>query len=127
MGKRNRKYSQVGCIYLCQNFIFNEQYKCGCNYFNLDDFYSTCNSTSIIKNDCQIKEFSRLFLRNFYSINVYYSKLKYTYISQSPKLELFGLISNLGGLFSLFLGFSFVSLMDLFEIIFFYLRLVCSN
>jgi hypothetical protein len=52
MGKRNRKYSQVGCIYLCQNFIFNEQYKCGCNYFNLDDFYSTCNSTSIIKNDC---------------------------------------------------------------------------
>jgi len=58
------------------------------------------------------------FSRNFYSINVYYNNLKYTYISQSPKLELFGLISNLGGLFSLFLGLSFVSLIDVFHIIF---------
>ncbi len=177
MEKRNRKYSQDDCLYLCGNLIFNEQNNCGCSFVSLDDFNPKCNATGYILNECSIlqtiyskdqyemcadycplecesyslesnqrvqpiilvndtlssdfmypefKTFTN-FSRNFYSINVYYSKLKYTYISQSPKLELFGLISNLGGLFSLFLGFSFVSLMDLFEIIFFYLRLVCSN
>ncbi len=32
--------------------------------------------------------------KTFFSINVYYESLKYTLISQQPKIELFGLISN---------------------------------
>jgi hypothetical protein len=55
--------------------------------------------------------------KTFYSINVYYEDLKYTLISQKPKIELFGLISNIGGLFSLFLGFSLGSFLELFEIL----------
>ena len=54
--------------------------------------------------------------RTFYSISIYYEDLKYTLIQQQPKIELFGLISNIGGTLGLFLGFSFISLLELFEI-----------
>ena len=53
--------------------------------------------------------------KTYYSINVYYEDLKYTLISQQPKIELFGLISNLGGILGLFIGFSFISLLELIE------------
>ena len=53
----------------------------------------------------------------YYLINAYYEDLKYTLISQKPKIELFGLVSNIGGLFSLFLGFSLGSFLELFEVL----------
>ncbi len=56
--------------------------------------------------------------RTFYGIRVYYEDLRYTWINQQAKIELFGLVSNVGGILGLFLGFSFVSLMEIFEIIF---------
>jgi hypothetical protein len=55
--------------------------------------------------------------KTFVSINVYYQDLKYTLISQQPKIELFGLISNLGGILGLFIGFSFISLLEIIETI----------
>lgn len=55
--------------------------------------------------------------KTFYSINVYYSDLKYLLIKQQPKIELFGLISNIGGILGLFLSFSFISLLEIFEIL----------
>jgi hypothetical protein len=55
--------------------------------------------------------------KTFVSINVYYQDLKYTLISQQPKIELFGLISNLGGILGLFIGFSFISCLELIEIL----------
>jgi hypothetical protein len=54
---------------------------------------------------------------NNYKIYFYYQDLKYTLISEQPKAELFGLIFNLGGILGLFIDFSFISLLDLFEII----------
>ena len=56
--------------------------------------------------------------KTFYGIYVYYEDLKYTLISQQAKIELFGLISNIGGTLGLFIGFSFISLLELFEICF---------
>jgi len=55
--------------------------------------------------------------KTYYKINVYYEDLKYTLISQQPKIELFGLISNLGGILGLFIGFSFISCLELIEIL----------
>jgi hypothetical protein len=55
--------------------------------------------------------------KTYYLINVYYEDLKYTLISQQPKIELFGLISNLGGILGLFIGFSFISCLELFEVL----------
>jgi len=55
--------------------------------------------------------------KSFYALRVYYEDLKYTLIEQKPKIELFGLISNVGGTLGLFLGFSFISLLELFEVL----------
>ncbi len=56
------------------------------------------------------------YTKTFYGIRIYYEELKYTLISQQSKIELFGLISNIGGTLGLFLGFSFVSFLEIFEI-----------
>ena len=65
--------------------------------------------------------------RTFYGIRVFYEDLRYTWINQQVKIELFGLVSNVGGILGLFIGFSFVSLMEIFEIIFefFYILVRC--
>ena len=42
--------------------------------------------------------------KSFFSIYVYYEDLDYTLIEQIPKIQIFDLISNVGGLFGLFLG-----------------------
>ena len=55
--------------------------------------------------------------KNFYYINVFYEESKHTLISQQPKIELFGLISNLGGILGLFIGFSFISLLEIIEVL----------
>jgi hypothetical protein len=54
----------------------------------------------------------------FYSINIYYSSLKYTYLSESPQTTVFGLLSSLGGSLGMFLGLSVFSLLEVFEILF---------
>jgi hypothetical protein len=41
-------------------------------------------------------------------INVYY---------EQPKIELFGLISNLGWILGLFIGFSFISCLELIKVL----------
>jgi hypothetical protein len=55
--------------------------------------------------------------KTFFSISVYYKDLKYTLISQQPKIELFDLVSNLGGILGLFIGFTFISLLEIIEIL----------
>lgn len=55
--------------------------------------------------------------KSFISINVYYEELKYTLITQHPKMQIFGLVSSIGGIFSLFLGMSLLSFIEIFEIL----------
>ena len=55
---------------------------------------------------------------HFVSILVYYRDLRYTLITQDPKTQLFDFISSIGGILGLFLGISFLSFVELFEIIF---------
>ena len=52
-----------------------------------------------------------------FKVYVFYEDLKYTLITQKPKIELFGLISNIGGTLGLFIGFSFISVLELFELL----------
>ena len=47
----------------------------------------------------------------------YYRSLKYTFISQAPKMLFFDMLSNVGGTLGLFVGLSFVSLFEILEII----------
>ena len=48
-------------------------------------------------------------------IQAYYRSLKYIVISESPSMQLLDLISFIGGLSGLFLGASFLSVMEIFE------------
>ena len=54
--------------------------------------------------------------KTYFGVYVYYDQLKYTLIEQQPKLELYGLVSNIGGTFSLFLGLSIGSFLEIFEV-----------
>jgi len=56
------------------------------------------------------------FKQNLVYISVYYSSLEYTKIEQIPKTELFDLISNIGGTLGLFIGVSFLSFIEFFEL-----------
>jgi hypothetical protein len=55
--------------------------------------------------------------RSYFEISVFYEELKYTLISQRPKTEIFDLISNVGGIFGLFLGMGLMSFVEFLEII----------
>jgi hypothetical protein len=50
-------------------------------------------------------------------MKIFYTTLKYTLITQEPKVQLVDLISNIGGTFGLLIGFSFVTFVEIFEII----------
>ena len=55
--------------------------------------------------------------RNFLGVRVYYKSLKYTIMTQSPKIEVYNFVANIGGIWSLCLGISFLSLIEIVEII----------
>jgi hypothetical protein len=90
---------------------FNENGSCyeycplECDSFSYD--ISVSSNSYIKKNDS-----------NKYKIYVYFDDLKYTLISEQPKFDFIDLVSNIGGSLGLFLGISFISFLELFEIIF---------
>lgn len=53
------------------------------------------------------------------SINVYYSSLSYVSFTESAKTQLVDLISNIGGTMGLFLGVSFLSFLELLDLMFY--------
>jgi amiloride-sensitive sodium channel subunit alpha len=64
---------------------------------------------------------------NIASVRVYFKNLKYTSVKTEPKTQTFTLISNIGGLFGVFLGISFLSFVEIFEILFEILIIFFSN
>jgi len=55
--------------------------------------------------------------RSFLAIHIYYNEFKYTRINEEHKTE-YSVVSNIGGILSLFLGISFLSCFEIFEIFF---------
>lgn len=54
---------------------------------------------------------------NLMFFNVYYDKTSYTSISQVPQWSLFDLIASIGGTFGLFIGISFLSFIEIIELL----------
>lgn len=50
-------------------------------------------------------------------VRIYYNEITYTLINQQPKMNIWDLVSNLGGVMSLFMGISFLSFIDILQII----------
>ncbi len=79
--------------------------------------YEVFNSFTKISDN----EFKNLFeinasMNNVIWANIYYDNLEYTSISQLPHMDILDLISSIGSNLSLFIGISFISLAEIFEL-----------
>lgn len=90
------------------------------------DLPSTGNITARDEEEWFDKEFKHFedAQKSFFSVVVYYDELKYTYISESPDVHFVDLISNIGGILGIFLGISFLSIIEVIEIL---LKLVITK
>jgi hypothetical protein len=91
------------CFNLCPIECDSISYKIEQNSFQIPNNYSINNQLDINK---------------YVNILINYQNNQYTLISQSPKMQLFDLMSSVGGLISLFLGFSFLTLIEFIDVIF---------
>ncbi len=73
-----------------------------------------CDSMSYL---VSVRSISNQYNLNNSFIQAYYRTLVYTKISQDPSMLLLDLISFIGGLTGLFLGASFLSFVEIFEMI----------
>ena len=89
------------------------------NSYN-EQFPLTGNISAISKADVGLYNFSTYeeVNKHFIVLYIYYNQLSYKFISQNPKTEMFNFISNIGGLLGVFLGISFLSFIEIFEIIY---------
>ena len=65
--------------------------------------------------------------KHFIVLYVYYKSLGYKMILENPKTEMFNFISNIGGILGLFLGISFLSFIEIFEIIYEVINILIFN
>jgi len=65
--------------------------------------------------------------KHFIVLYIYYKNLNYKFISQNPKTEMFNFISNIGGLLGVFLGISFLSFIEIFEITYEIINILLLN
>ena len=88
------------------------------DYPSYNEYLNLLNNSALISkfpngNLTSINELKQ----SLYKIYIYFENLEYTEISQQPQYTIWNLISNIGGLFGLFLGLSLLSFVDLFQII----------
>ena len=106
------KRNMTGCtIKFKKNFIRNDilgkcEHYCPleCEQFSYESSYSLAPITTPI-------------VHNETSFYAFYRESKYSFVSQQPKTEPFELISNVGGVFGLFIGISFLSFVEILEIL----------
>jgi dimeric dUTPase (all-alpha-NTP-PPase superfamily) len=115
--KFREKYQHEKCFKYCplecdsMNYLIN-------SYFEL--LPDSGNISLNPKSDYGLHNFSTYeeVNKHFIVLYIYYKNLNYKFISQNPKTEMFNFISNIGGLLGVFLGISFLSFIEIFEIIY---------
>ncbi len=141
----NVTYKQVNCLKLCFDVYYINNNPCNCTNVTLGNVWRDCYKNSIYKK-CTSKSRTKFLegssIKNceefcplecdsvWYSVEqksyindqyeilyVYYESLKYTSISEVPKTKGFDLATNIGGIFGLFIGVSFVSLFEIGELL----------
>ena len=93
---------------------------------SISEFPTMKYSKYLMNNTVVRKRFSHLnnsisfdeLAKNVARIQIFYDELQETIISEEIKTQPFDLVSNLGGTLGLFLGLSFLSLIEIFEILF---------
>lgn len=139
------------CYFLNQNQTI---VKCSSNFFTTfssDDFYAKysnycpleCEITTILtepylrilnlnssfngKIRSPLFDSYDKFRTSFYSIIVFYREIKYTLQVQQPKAQFFDLVSNIGGLSGVFIGISFLSFVEVVELILEVVFIYCEH
>jgi len=84
-----------------------------CDFINYKTYVSYLGP---INADWQ-KRFPGVLNEHLYQVGVYYEKLEYTLINQLEKMSTFDFASSVGGILGLFIGFSFITLVEIIEII----------
>ena len=74
-------------------------------------------SHSFTKISTHNEAFTNFQIDNYVFFNVYYENLQYTVIDQIAQMNVFDLISNIGGNLGLFIGISFLSFAELIELL----------
>jgi hypothetical protein len=60
----------------------------------------------------------------FIALSVFYKRLEFTSITEIPKMNIYTLISNLGGTLSLFIGISFLSFAEFIQLLFVLIKII---
>ena len=109
----NKCYSD--CPLECNSIEYNSFISYG--YFPSDSYSYFLNSISDTKfNGTNFTQ--KLTTKNHIALNIFYDSYSYTTIEEVAKMDWIDLISNMGGTLGLFLGVSFLSFAELFEIIY---------
>ena len=131
-------YRQVNCIAKCRNRDFGRKYNCTLRNFYGDSSYDFCQNGIYFSaefdadcekecpKECITTEFD--VITNYYvstasandslHIEVSYLDLRFLEISQTPKMSEYSLINEIGGALSLFVGVTFLSLLEFLEYFF---------
>jgi len=110
-----KKYCDSACPLQCDSI----QYHVSSSFtrFSIETFYEYIKE---IFNGYPIKNDDRLLINNLENLiyfNVFYNSFEYTSITQLPKMDIFDLISNIGGNLGLFIGISFLSFAEIIELV----------
>ena len=134
----NSEYRKANCWQSCIHLRAAAAYKCfipgyyrikgldtKCNITEVKQFAEICDKecimeckvtvfgTTLIKND--INHLSSLISRDSIHLEVYFSELDYLELTEIPKMTFSTFVSAIGGHLSLFIGFEFLTVVELVE------------
>ena len=134
-GTEEMNYRQENCIEVCMNGELERRHNCSLiSYYEIKDLPKTqmCNSFSLLNRvyleceklcprQCESTSF-RIKSSGVQERGINATQFVFSFgdfsslnITQIPKTELFDLVSNIGGILSLFIGVTFLSLFEIFE------------
>ena len=115
----NHNFSSSSCIKHLKKKFFSESLSNKCSKycpFQCKTILLEVTATNMIHKNIDSKSYFYV-AANETKFFAYYKSLKSMHITQENKLTYLDMISNIGGTFSLFIGISFVSVVQLFELL----------
>ena len=101
------------CPFECETFGYN--YKISISQFPTKKYYNYLRNENFIRKLNPNMTFEEM-RKSLTRLKIFYDEMKETIVSEEIKIDSIGLVSNIGGVFGVFMGFSFLSLIGFVEI-----------
>ena len=115
-------WENINCTKECPNECDSVQFQMTTNQIDYlsDELADLMNQDPIIKGkfDNSTKISYDHLKKSLVSLNIYYDELGYTIIKEIPQTSIINSLSSIGGIIGLFLGTSFISFFEIFELLF---------